>query len=316
MSIGQSSVGAIRKFNRYYTNILGLLEQHMLGSEFSLSEIRVLFEIGYIENCTSKKLIHELNIDSGYLSRIIKRFEKLGLIYRQQSTEDGRLYYLFLTSKGKEMMATLNDISDNQIQSLVACLQEQEQRKLVEAMQVIESTLSGKPSLSTERICFRSMLMPGDVGRLIYLHGRLYADECGYNHAFEGYVCKTFHEFFQNYSPEKDRFWFAEADGQMMGAIAIVGHSETEAQLRWFILQPDFRGMGVGNKLLNKALQYCRDKGYRTVFLYTTEDQKTAIKMYLKAGFKKVQESENNMWGKSLIELCYQLDLQTCPKVG
>ena len=302
-------VHTIRRFNRFYTNILGLLDHHMFDSDFSLSEARVLYEIGHMENCTSKKLIEELRIDSGYLSRIIKRFDKHNLTYRVQSTEDGRLYFLYLTDNGKETLSKLDNRSDQQIYQMIVQLQEQNQKRLIEGMQAIESALSRDSVSRKEKINLRYELKPGDVGQLIHLHGWIYAQECGYNHFFEGYICKTLYNFFENYSPQKDRFWFAEVDGEMIGAIAIVGHSAEKAQLRWFILDPEFRGIGLGNKLLNEAMQYCREKGYKNLFLVTTEDQKTAIKMYLKAGFRKVAAHENHAWGKDLIEQTFELNL-------
>lgn len=155
----------------------------------------------------------------------------------------------------------------------------------------------------------RSTLRPGDVGLLIHLHGWLYAEECGYDHRFEGYVCKTFYDLFQKYSPEKDRFWFAEVSGQMIGAIAIVGHSAEVAQLRWFIIRPDYRGCGLGRRLMAEALQYCRDKGFRQVFLYTTDEQQVAVHMYEQAGFREIGESACHEWGKTLIEQKYELNL-------
>lgn len=163
---------------------------------------------------------------------------------------------------------------------------------------------------SLDKIRIRSTLAPGDMGMLIHLHGRLYAQECGYNLQFEGYVCKTFYDLMQNYSPAKDRFWFVEDDGQMVGAIAIVGHTGQVAQLRWFILLPAYRGLGLGRRLMDEALQYCRDQGYKTVFLYTTADQKTAVSMYLKAGFKKIDEAGSHDWGKHLVEEKYELNLE------
>ncbi len=161
----------------------------------------------------------------------------------------------------------------------------------------------------THEISIRHALRSGDVGYLIHLHGWIYSQECGYNHTFEGYVCKTFSEFFDHYDPNKDRIWFAEADGEIIGAIAIIGHSPVEAQLRWFILHPDYRGKGIGKILYKEALNYCREKHYKKVFLATTQDQQTAIRMYLKEGFKKVSESKNESWGKALIEEIYELML-------
>ncbi|MBR0599389.1 bifunctional helix-turn-helix transcriptional regulator/GNAT family N-acetyltransferase [Sinanaerobacter chloroacetimidivorans] len=310
-------IRAIRKFNRFYTNILGLLDQHMLDSEFSLSEVRVLYEIGHMENCTAKKLIEELRIDSGYLSRMLKRFEKQNLTYRRQSGEDGRLYYLYLTGEGKETLSKLDEGSDKQIYQMIDRLPEQNQRKLVEGMEAVKSALTDNPSDSDEDpIHIRYHLRPGDIGYLIYLHGWIYAEECGYNHVFEGYVCKTFYEFLENYNPEKDRIWIAEANNRIIGAIAIVGHSEMRAQLRWFILHPEYRGINLGGKLLQEALNYSKDKGYREIFLETTEDQKTAIHMYRKAGFRKIGEHENRTWGVHHVEQTYELITDSQDRTG
>ncbi|VBB08940.1 acyl-coa n-acyltransferase [Lucifera butyrica] len=302
-------IQSIRRFNRFYTNILGLLDQHMPDSDFSLSEARVLYEIGHTGNCTATKLIEELRMDPGYLSRMIKRFETHSLIYRVKSLEDGRLYYLYLTEQGKKALSKLDALSDRQIAQMIGRLAAEEQKELINGMKTIETALAAKPVLAEESVIIRSELKPGDAGWLIYLHGWIYAEECGYNSVFEGYVCKTFYEFLVAYNPNKDRLWLAEANGEIVGAVAIVGHSSPKAQLRWFILHPQFRGRGLGNRLLSEALQYCREKGVGRVFLETTEDQKTAIAMYRKAGFRKVAEHENNTWGKTLIEQTYELNL-------
>ena len=300
-SINKSLIKGIRRFNRFYTNILGLLDQHMPNSEFSLSEARVLYEIENIDNCTSKKLIEKLSIDPGYLSRMIKRFEKYGLTYRVQSREDGRLYYLYLTEDGREALLKLNEMSDIQIYNMINELQEQDKKRLVGSMEEIENVVLEESISSEEKINIRCELKPGDIGYLIYMHGWIYAKECGYNHVFEGYVCKTFYEFFESYNSEKDRIWFAEVDGKIIGAVAIIGRTAKKAQLRWFILHPEFRGKGIGNKLLSEALNYCKEKGYQNVFLETTEDQEKAIGMYKRVGFRKVAEHENYTWGKKLI---------------
>ncbi|WP_371373267.1 GNAT family N-acetyltransferase [Sporomusa aerivorans] len=300
---------AIRKFNRFYTNILGLLDQHLLDSEFSLSEARVLYELEHMDDCTSKKLIEKISIDSGYLSRIIKRFEKQGLAYRTQSAEDGRLYYLHLTVKGQATLAALEEQSNQQVKKMLLELQEDRQEKLVLGMELIENALAENPVSAKEMITIRSELKPGDIGCLIQLHGSIYAAECGYNHVFEGYVCKTFYEFLANYSQDKDRLWFAEANGKMIGAIAIVGHTATRAQLRWFILHPGFRGLGLGNQLLSEVLRYSREKGYCHLFLETTDDQQTAIHMYQKVGFIKTKERKNHTWGVEHVEQTYALTL-------
>lgn len=308
ISVYKPTIYAVRKFNRFYTNILGLLDQHMLNSEFSLSEARVLYEIGHTELCTAKRLIEELSIDPGYLSRMIKRFEKMGLTRREQSEEDGRLFYLYLTDKGEETLVRLDALSDGQIYQLISGLPMQDQQQLVAGMTSIEAALSGKPVVASDPISIRNELRPGDAGYLIHLHGWIY-QERGYNHRFEGYVCKTFYDFFEHYRPGKDRFWFAETEGNMIGAISIVEHSPSKAQLRWFLVHPQYRGTGLGSRLLNEAVDYCRAKKYRTVYLETTEDQQQAIGMYTKAGFVKVAEHPSNDWGKPLLELTYELKL-------
>ncbi|MDR3587415.1 MAG: bifunctional helix-turn-helix transcriptional regulator/GNAT family N-acetyltransferase [Desulfosporosinus sp.] len=305
-----SLIHIVRSFNRFYTNILGLLDKHMLDSEFSLAEARVLYDIGHTEVCTAKGLTEKLRIDSGYLSRIVKHFEKDNLIYREQSPEDGRLYYLYLTEKGEETLSRLDDLSNGQIYQMISCLSEQEKMNVVESMKIIENSLSKEPVPTNENVKIRCDLRPGDVGYLIHLHGWIYAKECGYNHMFEGYVCKTIFNLFENYSSEKDRLWFAEVNGEMVGAIAIIEHSAIQAQFRWFILHPAFRGIGLGKMLLDEAMNHCKERGYQQVFLETTEDQKTAIGMYVKAGFRKVAERENKLWGKKLLEHTYELNLR------
>ncbi|SDI31365.1 bifunctional helix-turn-helix transcriptional regulator/GNAT family N-acetyltransferase [Desulfosporosinus hippei] len=302
-------INTIRRFNRFYINILGLLDKHIYESEFSLAEVRVLYDIGHTEVCTAKKLIEELKMDPGYLSRIIKRFEKDNLIYRVQSQEDGRLYYLYLTDKGQDTLSKLDDLSNDQIYKMISSLPEQDKKSVVESMKTIENALSEKPIKIKDEIIIRNELRPGDVGFLIHLHGWIYAQECKFNYMFEGYVCKTIFDLFNNYNVEKDRFWFAEANGEIIGAIAIVGQSASRAQLRWFILHPLFRGIGLGNTLVNEAMKYCKEKGYKQVFLVTTDDQEIAIKMYTKIGFRKVAEHENKVWGKNLIEHTYELNL-------
>jgi DNA-binding MarR family transcriptional regulator/ribosomal protein S18 acetylase RimI-like enzyme len=300
-------IHAVRRFNRFYTNILGLLNHHLLNSDYSLPEARVLYELYSSQDITSKKLTEELKIDSGYLSRIIKRMEKQGLLYRMKSAADGRAYPINLTDKGKETFRKLDGLSDKQIGGLMTNLNEDRRERLMIGMHAVEAALADTPAVSRDSIMIRSDLRPGDAGYLIYLHGWIYDKECGYDHEFEGYVCKTFHDFFDNYSPQKDRIFLAEADGKIIGAIAVVGHTAEKAQLRWFILHPDYRGLGLGSKLMGEAMAYCHEKGYKDIFLYTTQDQQTAIRMYEKAGFQKAAAHETHMWGKQLVELTYEL---------
>lgn len=160
-----------------------------------------------------------------------------------------------------------------------------------------------------QAVKIREYLKPGDLGYLIYLHAKLYYDECQYDLEFEGYVCKTFHEFVERHSEALDRFFIAESDGKIVGNVAILGHSAEEAQLRWFLIDPSFRGTGLGRKLFEHAMRFCRERGFKNVWLLTTSDQEKASSMYEREGFKVVSETPVDMWGRTLTEKKYVLTL-------
>ncbi|NLR77864.1 bifunctional helix-turn-helix transcriptional regulator/GNAT family N-acetyltransferase [Chitinophaga eiseniae] len=309
MSSNSQVVSDVRSFNRFYTGMIGLLNQHILDSQLSLSEVRVLYEIGQLGKCTAGQLTGILGIDGGYLSRMLKRFEKNGWLLRQQSTADGRTFFLQLSAAGKKLMAQLEDKSTREIHQLTDPLSEKEQQQITGAMKTIRQVLSNDKSGENSDIHIRYNLLPGDVGYLIYLHGHLYARECGYNLEFESYVCKTFYEFLPTYNPAKDRMFIATANNQMVGAVAILGSSRHLAQLRWFLIHPDYRGKGLGKRLLQEALDFCREKDYQKVYLMTTSMQEAAISLYKKAGFRKTGEKHLQLWGQQLYEQRYDMDL-------
>jgi DNA-binding MarR family transcriptional regulator/N-acetylglutamate synthase-like GNAT family acetyltransferase len=298
----------MRTFNRFYTNLLGLLDRHLLETEFSLTEARILFELGETDACSATDLTEKLNIDPGYLSRILKRFEKKGLAARVRSNEDGRLYPIHLTESGRETLLKMNERSDRQSQALIETLSPSQQAELTGSMDQIQRYLSGAKNPA---VTIRHDLRPGDAGALIQMHGWIYEKEYGYNHVFEGYVCKTFFDFLTTYDPAKDRIWFAESGGKMVGAIAVVGHPDGVAQMRWFLLHPDFRGQGIGRRLMEEALAFAKACGCRKVFLITTDNQTTAVRMYEKAGFQKTSETPSDAWGVHLMEQVFELSLDT-----
>jgi DNA-binding MarR family transcriptional regulator/GNAT superfamily N-acetyltransferase len=302
-------VSDIRSFNRFYTGMIGLLNQHILESNLSLSEVRVIYEIGQLGKCTAGELITILKIDGGYLSRMLKKFEKNGWLNRQQSTADGRTFFLHLSAAGKKLLAGLEEKSTREIQHLTDPLSEKQQLQVAGAMKSIQQILSAQESETVSDIHIRYNLLPGDVGFLIYLHGQLYAKESGYNLEFEAYVCKTFYEFLPTYNPAKDRIFLAIADNQIVGSVAILGSSRHLAQLRWFLIHPDYRGRGLGKKLLDEAIVFCRERDYQKVYLMTTSMQETAIALYKKAGFRKTGEKYLQLWGQQLYEQRYDMDL-------
>lgn len=309
MSNESQVVSDIRSFNRFYTGMIGLLNQHILESNLSLSEVRVIYEIGQLGKCTAGQLISILKIDGGYLSRMLKKFEKSGWVSRQQSTADGRTFFLHLNAAGKKMLAALDEKSTGEIRTLTAPLSGKQQLQVAGAMKTIQQVLSAKEDTPVSDIHIRYNLLPGDVGYLIYLHGQLYARESGYNLEFEAYVCKTFYEFLPTYNPAKDRIFLAVADNQIVGSVAILGSSRHLAQLRWFLIHPDYRGRGLGKRLLNEAIVFCRERDYQKVYLMTTSMQETAIALYKKAGFRKTGEKYLQLWGQQLYEQRYDMDL-------
>ena len=301
-----TAVVALRKFSRFYTNLLGLLNKHLLNSPFSLTEARSLYELAETPHSTAKQLAAELEVDPGYLSRTLKKLLQQGLLQRQPSAADRREYHLALTAKGSRTMTQLSKLSDAQGRGLLAHLSETEQQQLVASMQQVQRLLS--PQQKPE-VTLRDTLLPGDVGALIQLHGEIYARECGYNHIFEAYVCKTFFNFLLQYDPQKSRVFIAEAAGQVVGCIAVMEHPGGLCQLRWFLLRPNFRGVGLGGQLLKKALQFARNAGYCNIFLETTDDQQAAIAIYEKLGFQKTGSTPNDTWGVQHTEMRYEMAL-------
>ncbi|EKQ56067.1 MULTISPECIES: helix-turn-helix domain-containing GNAT family N-acetyltransferase [unclassified Clostridium] len=306
--MNKNKVSSIRSFNRYYTNILGLLDQHILESDLSLSEVRVLHEIEKTEQCTSRMLVEILCMDAGYLSRILKKFYKMGLLMKEKSPEDGRAQYLYLTSEGKEKMEELNISSDEQIAQIIKPLTEIDKNCLVQNMTAIETILTNGANIKLEDITIRTDVRPGDLGYITHMHGWIYGEEYGYSTAFEGYVAESFHKFLLNYNPDNDRLWCAKHNGNIIGCIGIVGHGE-RAQLRWFLIDPHYRRIGLGKKLLQEALDFAKVKNYNSVYLDTTNDLDKAINMYKKAGFAKKSEKVNNSWREGLIELEFEMQL-------
>lgn len=304
----ESEVSAIRGFNRYYTNVLGLLNQKFLDSEYSLSEVRVLHEINKMEKCTSKYLVDTLSMDSGYLSHMLTSFQKSGLLQKKKSDEDGRAYDLSLTSEGRKVMTILNARSDEQINVMLKHLSDRERTQLVKDMTSVECILTGGKNIRLEDIKIRHSIKPGDAGFIIGMHGWIYKEEYGYTTAFEAYVANSFYEFLLKYDSGHDRLWIAEHYGNIIGCIGVVGRGEN-VQIRWFLLHPNYRGLGLGKKMLKDALDFCRDVGYKTAYLDTTSDLEKAISMYQRMGFVKISEKENHTWKDDLTELEFAMKL-------
>lgn len=303
--MNKQPIRKVRAFNRWYTDVIGLLNRHLLDSEYSLAEARLIYEIHKAGSIRATQIMGLMHIDKSYLSRILKKLEKEKLITRKPAPEDARAALLSLTEKGRNSFVRLNNASDEQIGRLLAPLGEGRRDALVEHMQCITKLLSGP---ETGEITIRTDLQPGDLGYIVYMQGQVYERENGYGLGFESYLLEGLGEFSRNYDPQKDRLWVCEDGRERVGSLVGV-HRGDALQLRYFILLPRYRGLGLGKRLMDLFIGFMREAGYRKAYLWTTNEQEAAISLYTRYGFHLTEEKESNAFGKALIERKYELEL-------
>ena len=307
MVIELSYVERIRRFNRFYTQVLGLLNNKLLKSDYSLAEARVLFELGQTPNLVSKELSKQLHLDPASLSRLLMRFEKQGLIRKKKSLEDTRKQVISLTSKGDSAIAKLQEMSNLQIKLSLSNTTHEEHEQLVKAMDRIEQIFTGKKPQS-KTFTLRSH-RPGDIGYIIYRHAVFYSNNYGFDTTFDAYVASGLAEFAMNFDAQKEHLWVAEDGANLVGSIAIVKSEKSLAQLRWFLVEPNAGGIGLGNKLLHEAVEFCKRKNYQKVFLWTVGNLYTARHLYEKFGFQVSTTKTHEIWGQELTEELWELKL-------
>lgn len=290
-------IAEVRSFSRFYTNIIGLLDQSILNSTYSLTEARILFEIGQSNKCTAKDLSSSLDVDRGYMSRILSNFEVNGLITKEISKQDGRVCHLYLTPKGKDEFSMLCDRSNKQIEELTKDLREEEKDKLVESFRYIKYKLSNV----YHDIKIRDYEQR-DIAFIINRHEVLYQKEYGFTEEFTDYVSIYVNKFIEDHDQERENILIAECNGKNVGVIAVVKESDTTAQLRWFLIEPEMRGRGLGKQMVDMALDFCREKEYKHVFLLTLSILKPARHIYSERGFTLTDTKENNEWADYTVE--------------
>lgn len=295
----------IRHFNRFYTNYFGMLNKKYLGTEYAIIEGRLLFELASGEVKTSKGIMNSLEIDQGYLSRILSRFEKSGLIERQSSEQDAREKILILTQKGKEVIDDLTLKSNQRISNLLVNLSLGKQKKLFSSLKSIEQLLQNDKSSVPYIRGFKT----GDIGYLTYCQAKLYEKENGYNELLEVYIAAAMSQFILNFNKRKENLWVVEKDVEIVGSIAIVMVSEEIAQLRWLFVDASLRGKKMGYKLVNDAISFCKEKNYKKIILWTGDKQVAAKKMYDMFNFKLIETKGNSTWGEKFTEECWELVL-------
>ena len=311
-AIPEQSIQSVRRFNRFYTRQIGLLDEGLLDSPLSLTEVRTLYELAHREQSTAVELCKDLGLDAGYLSRILRKFEKNGWIERKASVKDARQSLLNLTKAGEKAFHPLNARSTEQVRAILRKLPPQGQADLVRAMQTIESTLV--PTSEGGRTDPRSYLLrqhkPGDMGWVVYRHGVLYSQEYGYDERFEALVAEIVAEFVKNYNAKRKHCWIAESDGQILGTIFLVEKSKTVSKLRLLLVEPSARGMGIGKRLVAECVDFARKAGYKTMMLWTQSELTAARKIYQQAGFQLVGEKRHDSWGcKNLIAETWRMKL-------
>jgi DNA-binding MarR family transcriptional regulator/GNAT superfamily N-acetyltransferase len=297
-----AQIEAVRRFNRFYTRRIGVLEEGLLASPFTLAQARVLFELGTRKSVTAGLLIDVLGLDPGYLSRILQAFADSRLIARKRSTEDGRRTELSLTVKGRKTFAVLDGRSRKTIGEMISPLSAAERGRLLGAMQTLEKTLSESGTRRDTAISVRPYRI-GDVGWAIEQHGRLYAEEFGWNGEFEALVATLFARFATGHDPKAEQFWVAELDGERMGCVFVV-RSDKEpraAQLRCLLVDPRGRGLGVGRRLVDECIRFAKSAGYERMLLWTNDVLIAARRIYEEVGFSLVEESPHHSFGHDLV---------------
>ena len=295
---------SVRRFNRFYTRQIGVLHEHLLDSPFSLTEVRILYELAHRNDLTSADLCRELGLNAGYLSRVISGFDKQGLIAKSRSPTDARATRLQLTDAGQRTLAPLVDASRRDVAAMLERLPPTAQQDLVAAMNEIEGLL-GEPSPG---YLLRNP-QPGDMGWIIHRQAVLYAQEYGWNNEYEALVADILAKFVREFDPVRERCWIAEKDGKVIGSVFIVRQDDTTAKLRLLYVDPCARGLGIGSRLVDECLCFSRQMGYTKMVLWTNSILTGARRIYDRAGFELVEEEAHHSFGKDLIGQVLARDL-------
>jgi len=300
-------IEAVRRFNRFYTTQIGVLREGLLDSPYSLTEARIIYEMAHRGECTATALRAELGLDRGYLSRLLRRLAKLGLVEKRPSPDDGRQSILSLTEPGQQAFQILNSRSRAEIAALLGGVSNADQFRMIGAMETIEALLA--PHRARPQSYLLRLHEPGDIGWVIHRHGTLYAEEFGWNQEFETLVAEVAAGFLKRDNAERERCWIAEMNGEPVGSGFVMEKSKTVAQLRLMLVDPKARGMGIGAKMVDEALRFARRTGYRKISLWTNSNLLAARTVYRRAGFQLIESSPHRSFGHDLVGEIWQRDV-------
>lgn len=306
----ETRVEAVRRFNRFYTRRIGVLREGYLKSPFSLAEGRVLQQLAQRQNGSANAIARELDLDRGYLSRILRNFVKQGLVTKKRSASDGRQSILALTSAGRKAFALLDRRAKEQIGEMLGKLPASGQGRLVSAMDTVEKLIGAPKEKGTDSAGF--VLRPpraGDMGWIVHRHGVLYSQEYGYDEQFEALVARIVGEFIQNFDAKRERCWVAEREGEIAGSVFLVKKSEDAAKLRLLYVEPSARGLGIGRRLVDECLRFAREAGYKKITLWTQSHLDAARHIYKDAGFRRVHSEPHHSFSLDLVAETWDLAL-------
>jgi DNA-binding MarR family transcriptional regulator/GNAT superfamily N-acetyltransferase len=322
MTISAEQIARVRAFNRDYTHRIGVLSEGLLDSPYSLTEVRVMYEVAHREGITAAELADDLGLDRGYLSRLLKGFEGKKLLARTASREDGRRQHLRLTASGKRVFEPLERRSQEQVRNMLTSLADERRCAVLAAMDVIRGAFDGPASGpggarasagADESSAVRPFTLrthrPGDMGWVVQRHAEIYYQEYGWNEEFEGLVAEIAGEFIRKLDASRERCWIAERDGRRVGCIFLVAKDATTAKLRLLLVEPEARGLGVGRTLVAECVRFARDAGYRRLVLWTQENLTAARHLYRAAGFKMTASEAHHSFGHDLVAETWELEL-------
>ena len=302
-----AQVGAIRAFNRFYTRKIGVVDG-MASSPFALAEARVLYELAHREQATATDIRKELGLDAGYMSRILREFERRKLIRREQSKTDERQKFLSLTAKGRRAFAPLDARSNRDVVAILEGLSPTKRKQLVDAVQAVRRLLGDKVQTSTSYLLRQHQ--PGDLGWIVHRQAILYAEEYGWDGTYEALAGEIVAQFIKNYDSNRERCWIAEKDGERVGGAFVAKVSDDIAQLRLLHVEAQARGLGIGKRLVEECLRFARRAGYQKMTLWTQSNLHAARHIYKQAGFQVVREQQHHSFGKDLTAETWELNLR------
>jgi DNA-binding MarR family transcriptional regulator/GNAT superfamily N-acetyltransferase len=299
-------ISAVRRFNRFYTQHIGVLREGWLDSPFSLTEARVLYEIGQRAGTTASEIGNELGLDAGYLSRILGRFHKDGLIRKQISPDDGRQTLLSMTAQGRKAFAPLEAHTLQQVGAMLERLPPHDRDRLVSAMGTVECLLA--PAPATPDFIMREP-RAGDFGWIVTRHAVLYAQEYQWDATFEGLCAQIVADFLKTFDPSCERGVIAERNGEPVGSVLLAKDTPEVARLRLLLVEPSARGLGIGKALTDECIGFARACGYRRITLWTHSVLTAARHIYERAGFRLTTSEPRKSWGQDVVSEYWDMEL-------